>query len=209
MRNYYNQYWTRPEPPPRTDPRSVDRRRLLWSVVMRDCGDSRLSLLELGSGEGDLVAEAESRSLEATGIELSTVAINCARRRYPHCTFIEHSIEDEPWPVSSGSYDVAVSFEVIEHLTRPRCLLEGASRALRPGGHLALTTPYHGIFKNTAISVFGFDKHYAVEGDHIRFFSDSALRRLLHDTGFAVRRTQHYGRVPGLWEGVFVWAQKQ
>ena len=42
--------------------------------------------------------------------------------------------------------------------------------AQRHGGGLALTTPYHGRIKNFAVAALAFDRHFDVEGDHVRFF---------------------------------------
>jgi len=98
---------------------------------------------------------------------------------------------------------------VVEHLLQPRALVEGARQALRAGGHLALSTPYHGRLKNVVVSLAAFDHHFATEGDHIRFFSDGALRRLLETCGFEVEWIRHFGRFAPLWAGVFVWARKR
>jgi 2-polyprenyl-3-methyl-5-hydroxy-6-metoxy-1,4-benzoquinol methylase len=146
--------------------------------------------------------------MEPLGLELSEQALNRARALHEGCQAIAHSVEDRPWPVPAGTFDVVVAFEVIEHLMRPLQLLAGAHEALRPGGYLALTTPYHGLLKNIALSVKGFDRHFAVQGPHIRFFSDTALRQLLCQAGFRVGAVRHFGRLPTLWAGVFVWAQK-
>ena len=62
--------------------------------------------------------------------------------------------------------------------------------------------------KNAVLSLIAFDRHFAVEGDHIRFFSDRSLRRLLVETGFNVERIIHFGRFSPFWAGVFVWARK-
>jgi len=104
---------------------------------------------------------------------------------------------------------VVVAFEVLEHLLRPGALIEGAREALRPGGHVALSTPYHGVSKNVVLSLVAFDRHFAPEGDHIRFFTDGALERLLNANGFAVERIRHFGRFAPLWAGVFLWARKR
>ena len=40
------------------------------------------------------------------------------------------------------------------------------------GGAFFLSTPYHGLVKNLALAAFRFDRHFAVDGDHIRFFTD-------------------------------------
>jgi hypothetical protein len=97
---------------------------------------------------------------------------------------------------------------VIEHMVRPRQLLLGARDALKPGGHLAITTPYHGRVKNLALVLAAFDSHFDVEGDHVRFFSDRALEHLLCDAGFAIECKVHFGRVEWLSAGTFVWAKR-
>jgi 2-polyprenyl-6-hydroxyphenyl methylase/3-demethylubiquinone-9 3-methyltransferase len=156
-----------------------------------------------------VVAALAGDGIPAVGIDVSARAVAIASERHRDHRFVRHAAEDLPWPVAPGTIDLVVSFEVIEHVLRPRRLLEGAYEALRPGGHLALTTPYHGLLKNLAVSAFAFDRHFDVEGDHIRFFSDQALRRLLGATGFDVLRLEHFGRFRRLWAGVFVWARRR
>lgn len=205
-KDYYDEYWQREQPPPTADP-LVPTRRALLRDRLSEVGARRV--LEAGSGTGDLVAALERDGMEAMGIEVSAHAVRLAAERHPDSQFVEHSVEELPWPVENGSYDAVVSFEVIEHLLRPRRLLEGAWEALRPGGYLALTTPYHGLLKNLALVTLAFDRHFAVEGDHVRFFSDRALRRLLEDAGFEVVHLAHYGRFIGVWAGTFAWARKR
>jgi 2-polyprenyl-3-methyl-5-hydroxy-6-metoxy-1,4-benzoquinol methylase len=127
------------------------------------------------------------------GIDISERAVEIAQGRYPSATFVRHSVEDVPWPIDPRSQDVVTAFEVIEHLLRPRALVEGASAALKTGGHLALSTPYHGRVKNLVVSLIAFDHHFAPEGDHIRFFSDRALKRLVTANGFEIERVGHGG----------------
>jgi 2-polyprenyl-3-methyl-5-hydroxy-6-metoxy-1,4-benzoquinol methylase len=201
---YYEEYWLREEESVVGDPLTPRRIQLLLAELQPT--DRRI--LDVGCGPGTLVGKLADAGYEATGFDISDRAVELASRRYPTVPFTQHAVEEHPWPVHPGSQDVVVSFEVIEHLLRPRSLLEGAGEALAPGGHLALSTPYHGLLKETVIALVAFDRHFAVEGDHIRFFSDRALRRLLGSAGFEVERIRHYGRFAGLWAGVFVWARK-
>lgn len=206
-RDYYEAYWSRPGLPTDADPFAATRLRLLREALPPD--PAGLRLLDVGAGLGDLVGALRRDGVDASGMDVSERAVALASERNEGCRFVRHSAEELPWPVEPGSLDAVVAFEVIEHLLRPRRLLEGAREALAPGGHLALTTPYHGLIKNLALAALAFDRHFAVEGDHIRFFSDRALRRLLDEAGFSVERTRHFGRAPGLWAGVFVWARRR
>jgi len=204
VERYYDEYWQQESPVPCSDPLTPTRVERLRRVL-----PPKARVLEAGCGSGDLVAFLASAGHEAVGMDVSARAVELASSRHPDATFVHHSVEELPWPVEAGSFDAVVSFEVLEHLLRPRRLLEGARTALRSGGQLVLTTPYHGLLKNLAIVVAAFDRHFAVEGDHLRFFSDRALRRLLEDTGFELVRLEHLGRARWLWADVFASARKR
>lgn len=205
LQDYYEEYWSRAAPSPLTDPLTPTRLHLLREELGQT---SAKRVLDAGCGVGTIVAALAAEGFDASGIDISPSAIKLARRTHPQRSFTAHSVEDLPWPIQENSVDAVVAFELIEHLLRPRRLLEGARTALARGGHIALTTPYHGLLKNLALASLGFERHFAVEGDHIRFFTDGELRRLLEETGFRVERTIHFGRWPGVWAGVFVWATK-
>lgn len=208
VKEFYETYWSKGDPPPTHDALSPRRAAVLWSLIEHP-NDRPLRLLECGCGEGHLVAEAAAKGAEAEGMEISQAAVERARRAHPACSFQTHSIDDRPWPFPSQSYDVVVVFEVIAHLPWPRELFQGAADVLRPGGHLALTTPYHGQVKSSALAALAFDRHFNVDGEHLRFFSDRALRRLLSECGFAVEQVIHLGRHWPIWADTFVWARKQ
>jgi len=198
---YYEDYWGRPDPPPLHDPLAL-RRLELVRRLLREAGARRV--LDAGAGAGDFVAALVEDGYETVGLEVSERAVALAEERHPGSTLVRHSVEELPWPVEQGSFDAVVALEVIEHLLRPRRLLDGAHAALRPGGRVLLSTPYHGLAKNLVLAAFRFDRHFAVEGDHIRFFSDAALRRLAGETGFDVEKIVHLGRTWPLWANSFV-----
>jgi 2-polyprenyl-3-methyl-5-hydroxy-6-metoxy-1,4-benzoquinol methylase len=205
LQEYYEEYWRRETLSPLADPLRPTRLRLLREELART---SARRVLDVGCGAGEVVAALAAGGVDASGFDISPRAVELAAWAHPECNFAAHSVEDVPWLLEGDLMDVVVAFEVIEHLLRPRRLLEGARATLTQGGHLALTTPYHGRVKNLVLALLAFERHFAVEGDHIRFFTDRELRRLLEETGFRIERVAHFGRFPGLWAGVFVWARK-
>jgi SAM-dependent methyltransferase len=50
--------------------------------------------------------------------------------------------EGDEWPVASGSVDVVLCTETLEHVSEPRTFLGEAFRCLKPGGRLILTVPF-------------------------------------------------------------------
>lgn len=205
-REYYEEYWRRERPSPLTDPLVAPRLELL-RAELRAAGARRV--LDAGCGAGDTVAGLAADGYDVSGFDISAAAVERARERHPGIELGVHPVEELPWPVEPGSVDAVCSFEVIEHLLQPALLLRGARAALRPGGHLALSTPYHGRLKNLALALVAFDAHFDVRGDHVRFFSDAALRSLLAEEGFEALRVRHLGRAPGLWANSVVWARRR
>jgi 2-polyprenyl-3-methyl-5-hydroxy-6-metoxy-1,4-benzoquinol methylase len=203
-REYYEEYWSRPQPSPLGDPLTTTRGEILRQHL--SASDRRI--LDVGCGPGTVVGEMTAEGRDVIGLDISHRAVELAASRHPFATFRQASIEDLPWPVDAQSQDVVLAFEVIEHLLRPAALIQGAQQALRPGGHLALTTPFHGRLKNIVVSLIAFDHHFDPEGDHIRFFSDRSLRNILTNNSFEVEAIHHFGRFAPLWAGVFVWARK-
>jgi 2-polyprenyl-3-methyl-5-hydroxy-6-metoxy-1,4-benzoquinol methylase len=202
---YYEAYWEGPEPSPLQDRFAPVRLALLRELI----GSTRRRVLDAGCGAGDLLAELRADGHETSGFDLSGNALALAARRHPGLELAQHSAEELPWPVVPGTCDVVVAFEVVEHLFRPSSFVAGAHAALKVGGRLALSTPHHGTAKNLALALRGFERHFDPEGEHIRFFTDRGLRRLLESAGFDVEEMRHYGRIPGLRAGTFVWARKR
>lgn len=203
---YYDEYWRREQPSPLGDPLRPTRIDLAHRELTKS---GARTVLDAGCGAGEVVGELRRRGFEVDGMEVSDVALDLARRREPDASFVRHSVETLPWPYPAGSFDAVLSFEVIEHLLEPSALLHGVRTVLKVGGGLGVTTPYHGRAKNLVIAATRFDKHFDVVGDHVRFFSDASLGRLLEGNGFEVVKISHFGRRWPLSAGMFVWAKKR
>ena len=92
-----------------------------------------------------------------------------------------------------GSFDVAVMFDVIEHLFDPRAVLDATRRALAPDGVLVVTTPNFNALSRAALGV-----EWAVINplEHTYYYTASTLRRMLESCGF--RDARAIGPVAGL-----------
>ena len=93
----------------------------------------------------------------------------------------------------------------------PREWARGCFKTLKPGGRLICTPPYHGYFKNLALSVPGnWDSHANPlwEGGHIKLRSRAALTHLLREAGFTNVAFRSVGRLPLLWVTMVLAADK-
>jgi 2-polyprenyl-3-methyl-5-hydroxy-6-metoxy-1,4-benzoquinol methylase len=195
---FYDHYWSdadRAVP----DPDAPSR----WSAVDRLL-DARPSsrVLDVGCGPGFLMARLLAGGASVTGMDISSLSLEAASRRCPGVDLHLFSADEAPWPFDDHIFDAVVSLEVVEHLLTPSRFFAEAQRVLKPGGQLIVSTPYHGRLKNLALSAKGFDRHFDVNGAHIRFFTPRALKRAYTTAGFAQPRIIYYGRVRPLAHGM-------
>jgi len=82
----------------------------------------------------------------------------------------------------SGSYDLLVLFDVLEHLPSPRPFLSHAKRVLKKDGRLMLTTPCTTSFLSF---ISGARWVSYIVPHHIYLYRPSLVRRLLKEAGFS------------------------
>jgi len=169
------------------------------------------TVLDLGCGNGSFSALLSSEGFEVTGIDHSLSGIEIAQQNSLHLTFKQHDIL-KPLPGKFDSaFDAIVTVEVIEHLLLPRKLMDNAVFALKPGGKLILTTPFHGYLKNLTIALTGkFDDHWHPLRDygHIKFFSKATILELFNEYGLKNITFQTVGRIPALARSMIITAEK-
>jgi 2-polyprenyl-3-methyl-5-hydroxy-6-metoxy-1,4-benzoquinol methylase len=127
------------------------------------------SICDLGCGNGYLAGQLGARGYTVLGVDASDTYLQIAREYNggnPRVTFLKALIDSElarQLVAQPGPFDLVVSSDVIEHLYDPLEFLKTALALLRPDGIAVIGTPYHGYFKNVAISVTGnWDLHHSV-----------------------------------------------
>ena len=114
--------------------RRADARRKLWSLRRRMPGSGRL--LDVGCAAGFFLVEAR-RYFEPQGVEISEYSSGVARERFGLNVFTG-TLQNAKF--APNSFDAITMWDVIEHLPNPKAVLIEASRILKPGGSLVLTT---------------------------------------------------------------------
>jgi len=146
-------------------------------------------VLEIGCAAGSTLALIQRQGGIVEGIELSKTAAAVARDCFGLTVF------NGPFEVAvlpSGTCDVVLMFDVLEHLAEPGLAIDRVASVLKDGGVLALTVP-------------NFDR-YAAEGDgwpgigswfeHVNYFKSDVLCRHLADRGLVV--LEHHTYTAGL-----------
>jgi SAM-dependent methyltransferase len=126
------------------------------------------SVIDIGCGVGygsRRLAELGARSVRA--FDLSEVAIKHATIHYAHPNVTFETGNAEEFSVDR-QFDVAVCFELIEHVRHPDKVLANIKRALRPDGILVMSTPRALEEKRTHFHEheFGLDEFVEAIGNH-------------------------------------------
>lgn len=129
---------------------------------------------------------AKERGWEVYGIEYSkTTYDSCiAKGLNVHFGSIEN-FDSEP-----GTFDVIVSFEVIEHLTEPMPFISQSYDLLRRGGIMYLSTPNFNSYLRYRLQ----DKYDVIDyPNHLSYFSVKTLKKAFTSVGFETLNVQTTG----------------
>jgi 2-polyprenyl-3-methyl-5-hydroxy-6-metoxy-1,4-benzoquinol methylase len=181
-------------------------------ILAERLGRRRARVIDLGCGNGHVTGRLAALGYDAMGLDVSEDGIRVAREAHPDLRFEVASVYDEGFEATlGGPVDAVVALEVVEHLFYPKRLFEQSRRVLRDGGLLVVSTPYHGYWKNLALSlVDGWDRHFSVDwdGGHIKFFSARSLGRMAEAAGFRRLEFTGVGRLPYLWKSLILVAER-
>jgi SAM-dependent methyltransferase len=192
---YYDRYWSAEETP-RYEPAPE-----LWSLL-EDAARPGAAILDVGCGAANSYApRVAARASSYVGVDVSGAAIKLARLNGLDARQIDDAGE---LPFADESFDAAICIEVLEHLLEPDRAAAEVHRVLRPGGTLLVSAPNAVYWRFRAEFVLG---RWDPRGDplsrtepwrdpHIRFFSPSLMKRMLHGIGFRdVEVGAHGGRL--------------
>jgi len=160
------------------NPAQAYRRLLILQALDLGRAQKPVRLVEIGSGQGDLLREIKERhpGVELLGVDISEPGVEFASEKVPDAVFFRRDV-NEPLALPEryrGWATHAVCSEVLEHLDNPRAALENARSCLAPGGRLVVTVP--------AGPMSAFDRHIG----HRRHFTPELLREVLENAGLEV-----------------------
>ncbi|HEX4959928.1 MAG TPA: class I SAM-dependent methyltransferase [Thermoanaerobaculia bacterium] len=138
-------------------------------------------VLDVGAGYGFFLAALEKGGYEAHGIEVSSHAVEQARRR-TRGEVVEQGAE-EPFPFQDAHFDAVTLLDVIEHLKDYATTLASCRRCLKPGGKLfVITLNAHSL----ARPLLGRRWAWYQDPTHIHMFTPRMLREGLEGAGLEV-----------------------
>ena len=149
------------------------------------------SLLDIGCGVGLLVEAATRHGINATGVDVSSFAIEYGR----HELGLQRLFVGNPDDVldSCERYDVVYLNHVIEHVHDPAELVKQCSKYLEPGGWLVIEVP---DIDSTGALRKGRDWECILPA-HLYYFNRSTLSALAEKQGLKVKYVEKEIDSPG------------
>jgi SAM-dependent methyltransferase len=139
---------------------------------------ARARILDAGCGSGRNMVEL-ARHGTVTGVELSEASVELARARGAGEVIAGSVLE---MPFEAGSFDLAASLDVIEHLEDDLGALRELRRVVTPGGSLLITVPaYQWLWS-------GHDE----VNHHFRRYTRRSLQRAAREAGWQQVRTTYF-----------------
>lgn len=159
-------------------------RDALWKLVSENLEGN---VLDAGSGEGGWIKRLqESKNLKKI---ISVDIIDDGASQIDGVEFHITDISQSSLPCREQELDWIFAIEVLEHLANPRNFVNNASRCLKKGGKLAITTPCNDSLRAKLSFLFrGYfpafcDHGYSTSG-HITPILEIDLKRMACEAGF-------------------------
>jgi SAM-dependent methyltransferase len=144
------------------------------------------SFFELGVGRGDVLLALGERGLRGYGIDFSAESIAICRQKIATQHLEERlhvDVGDLFALADTERYDLAIAFEVLEHIEDDRGAIERIRALLAPRGHFVLSVPAHQR-KWGATDVWA---------GHVRRYERMELQEKLAAGGFDIVSFRSYG----------------
>jgi len=154
---------------------------------------SNNSVLELGSGQGELADQLKTQVESLTCSDGSPIYINKLKAKGFKVVQVDYN---HKLPFKAKQFHGAISLEVIEHLYNAEVFLKEIHRVLKPQGWLIISTPNIAWWGYRLFVLLG--KPPKKEGYHLRFFTYNTFTKILKDSGFQIIKSTSFTTIPFL-----------
>lgn len=159
-----------------------------------DLFNSGEAVLDLGAGYGAVANYlAHERRCRVVGLDVSEFACGIMRKKLGLSAV--RADATTMLPFKDGAFDAVFWGDNAEHLVDPLTTLLEIKRVTRPGGRIILTCPNAGSFTyRWRYLVYGIIWNVEASGNppwrwqHIRFFNQTVLRKMIEAAGLRVNR---------------------
>lgn len=151
--------------------------------ILNNYGIDGRRCLDIGPGTGRWLHFLKHHgAAHIAAVDVSEEALARARQLGAECRSAD--LEHEPLAFPTDSFDITLSFMLLEHLKHPQLFVKEALRVTKQSGILLMTIPNIASFRSRLRLLLGF-LPVAVSQDptHVRFYRPRDLQRLFSPYG--------------------------
>lgn len=160
-------------------------------------------VLDIGCQGGHQLALVRSRFDEAVGVDIADYSDMW--RLFADTQFLLHDCDAAPLPFPDAHFDTVIATNILEHVFDVFGLVHELHRLLRPGGTCVISVPniaeirrmkslIKGQVPVTGGNEYPFTPEHGWDGQHLHYFTPSALSKLLEGSGLSITKTLFIGR---------------
>lgn len=180
------------------DPYAIKSKKLLFEECLKNISmlyPNLGKLIDIGSGDGLLLHLAFKKGWDCLGIEISSIGASIASKQYK-AKIINKSFEN--WDSEGLMFDVAILWDLIEHVIDPCEVISKCSKILKPNGVIVIFTPnLNSLIRESAnllSFVFNNQRNKILRNFypiyHRYYFNKKSLSYLLEKYGFNIVQTK-------------------
>jgi 2-polyprenyl-3-methyl-5-hydroxy-6-metoxy-1,4-benzoquinol methylase len=168
-----------------------DFRRYGTHSLVLDLVPSRAVVLDVGCASGFLGQALSARDCVVSGLDRESSVIEAARPFYRDVQVIDLDCAEElPW--ATGSFDVILAADVLEHLTDPARSLAMLKNYVRPGGCIIISLPnvaHLSVRMPLLFGRFSYRESGILDQTHLHLYTFRTAVELAMSCGLRVERT--------------------
>jgi 2-polyprenyl-3-methyl-5-hydroxy-6-metoxy-1,4-benzoquinol methylase len=143
-------------------------------------------LLDVGCGTGWFLEAARDQGFLVSGLEIGRQLAQFTSERLGVAVHTVPLTELSP----GEKFDVITLFDVLEHVSAPRAMLQSIRHHLNPGGIALLFTPN---LDSVGITFLREKSSLIMPAEHLFYFTPASLRRLIEETPLEILEFQTKG----------------
>ncbi len=144
-------------------------------------------LFDVGCGVGFFLDEARKVGYKVQGIDVSRYAFNYAKNILKLNVSNEDLLE---YKYPNNKFRIITLIQVIEHLIDPKPILQKVYKLLENNGLLYIATPNINSYLSKTLKK---DFNYMIPPEHIGFYSNVTLSKILSKVGFKIIKSNTWG----------------
>jgi SAM-dependent methyltransferase len=209
-RNPLQAFYENPDVPASSGLDRARRQAVMLTRVLRGV-TAPARIVDVGCGDGAATGLAAARNPDHHVMGLDWSADALRRAKLLGLNLVRGGVDAPGLPVATGTVDVVIMSELIEHLVDTDSAIDEVRRVLRPGGSLLLSTPNLAAWFNRGLLALGtqpvfsevslrgvFGRPGSQVAGHLHLFTRRALVEFLEAGGFTCVRVDgaRYHDVP-------------